>query len=158
MSDLILDVLMIVLILGSGLMAGTFFIFSVSVMGALRRLPSEQGIAAMQWINIVIINPIFLLPFFLTALASFVAIIASFLTWGQPSSGLLLAGGLVYALGSFGVTVVCNVPRNNALAAVDPSSNEGQSLWDDYLKTWTLWNHVRSLASFLAMLLFVLVV
>ena len=54
--------------LGCGLMAGTFFAFSVFVMSALARLPAPQGIAAMQSINITVINPVFMLVFMGTAL------------------------------------------------------------------------------------------
>jgi uncharacterized membrane protein len=42
---------------GSGLMAGTFFAFSVFVIGALAR---SQGIAAMNSINVVVLNAVFL--------------------------------------------------------------------------------------------------
>ncbi|PTR10630.1 hypothetical protein C8R32_101160 [Nitrosospira sp. Nsp5] len=50
-------------VLGCGLMAGLFFVFSNSVMKVLARLHPESGIAAMQSINIVIINPLFLTVF-----------------------------------------------------------------------------------------------
>ena len=53
---------------GSGLMAGLLFAFSNFVMKALTRLPPEQGMAAMQLINVTIINPVssycFLEPLF----------------------------------------------------------------------------------------------
>jgi uncharacterized membrane protein len=48
------------------------------------------------------------------------------------------------------VTMRFNVPRNNALAAVRPDSDEGARLWAGYLDVWTRWNHVRALASLLA--------
>jgi uncharacterized membrane protein len=53
--------------LGCGLMAGLFFAFSVAVMKVLARLPSAEVIAAMQAINVAIINPVFLTVFFGTA-------------------------------------------------------------------------------------------
>ena len=43
MSDGLLRVLTLISALGSGLMAGFFFAFSVSVMKALGRLPPAQG-------------------------------------------------------------------------------------------------------------------
>jgi uncharacterized membrane protein len=46
--------------------------------------------------------------------------------------------------------MVFNVPLNNALAAVDPASSEGAAVWADYLRTWTNWNHVRTLAALAA--------
>jgi len=51
-------------------------------------------------------------------------------------------------VGTFLVTLVFNVPKNNALASVAPA--EGASLWTDYLSRWTAWNHVRAAAAFAA--------
>jgi uncharacterized membrane protein len=50
--------------------------------------------------------------------------------------------------------MVLNVPLNNALARVDPSSAAGAAEWARYLKDWTLWNHVRTVASIAAAALF----
>ena len=58
----------------------------------------------------------------------------------------MLAGGLLYVVGGFLVTIVFNVPMNNALAVVDPASAEGASYWTRYLTRWTAWNHVRTVA------------
>jgi uncharacterized membrane protein len=136
--------------LGSGLIAGAFFAFSTFVMKALARLQPPQGIAAMQSINIVVINPWFLAVFVGTAVACLVLAISSLFLWHQPGAGYLLAGSLLYVLGTFVVTMVFNVPRNDALAAVDPVSAEGARLWTTYLSSWTAWNHVRTAAALAA--------
>lgn len=136
--------------LGCALMAGLFFAFSVSVMRGLARVPPAAGIAAMQAINIVILNPVFGLVFFGTTAACLIVAVAAVVQWHQPASASMLAGGLLYLIGAFGVTVVFNVPRNNALAAVDPASPEGARVWASYLVTWTAWNHVRTIASLAA--------
>jgi uncharacterized membrane protein len=47
-------------LIGSALVGGVFLAFSSFVMKALARVPSREGIAAMQSINIVVINPSFL--------------------------------------------------------------------------------------------------
>jgi hypothetical protein len=60
-------VLVLLAALGSGLMAGLFFVFSVAIMTALARLMPHEGVAAMQHINAVILNPLFALAFFGTA-------------------------------------------------------------------------------------------
>ena len=67
----------------------------------------------------------------------------------------MLAGGVIYVLGMFVVTVAFNVPLNDALAAVEPSSVEAEELWTRYLRDWTIWNHVRTLASMIALAAFV---
>ena len=111
--------------LGCGLMAGLFFAFSVSVMAALARRPPAEGIAAMQAINVVILNPLFFAVFFGTAVACVILVISLLIRWPQPSATYLLAGSLLYLIGAILVTITFNVPRNNALAAVDPASAEG---------------------------------
>lgn len=52
--------------------------------------------------------------------------------------------------------MIFNVPGNNALAAVQPGSEQGAALWADYLRTWTNWNHVRTVASLAAAAAFTL--
>ena len=136
--------------LGCGLMAGLFFAFSVSVMKALAGLPSNGGIAAMQSINIAIINPVFLAAFFGTATVCVLVMIVSLLWWHDPGAAYLLVGSSLYLLGTFLVTFVFNVPRNNALASVVPATAESTSVWTDYLSQWTAWNHVRAAAAFAA--------
>ena len=59
----------------------------------------------------------------------------------------MLAGGLVYVVGMFVVTMVCNVPRNDALAAVAPASPQAAEMWTAYVASWTAWNHVRTASS-----------
>ena len=62
---------------------------------------------------------------------------------------------LLYIVGCFGVTMVFNVPLNIALAKVNATSPEGAALWAEYLKTWTMWNHVRTVAPLTGMALFI---
>jgi uncharacterized membrane protein len=150
--DILLATLVVLAALGSGLIAGVFFIFSVAVMRALERVPG--GMVAMQSINVVILNPFFLGVFMGTALLSVGILIATFFEW-RSSSLWLLAGALLYLIGSIGVTMIFNVPMNNALAAADPSSPEGQKVWADYLANWTRWNHVRTIASLAASAAFI---
>lgn len=141
--------------LGTGLVAGLFFAFSAFVMTALSRLPAEQGIAAMQSINVTVLNPWFNTVFFGSALTSVVLIIVSFFRWGEAGVIYLLAGSLLYLVGSFLVTAVFNVPLNDTLAAVDPASTEGAELWTRYIADWTAWNTVRTVASLAALASFI---
>lgn len=146
----ILFLMTLVSALGCGLMAGVFFAFSASIMRALARLPPVQGIAAMQSINVAVINPLFMAGFLGTAAACAVVAVWSLLTWDEPGAVYRLAGTLLYLVGTFLVTLVFNVPRNNALAAADPASAEGARVWANYLVTWTAWNHVRTAAALAA--------
>jgi uncharacterized membrane protein len=137
-------------------MAGVFFAFSTFVMKWLSRIPPAQSIAAMQSINVVVINPWFMTAFLGTGVVSMALVVASILTWGQPAAVFELSGSLSYLLGTFLVTIVFNVPRNNALAAADPASDDGARLWAEYLASWTAWNHVRTAAALVAMVLLIL--
>ena len=67
--------------LGASLIAGIFLAFSAFIMGALGRLPPEGGISAMQSINVVVLNPVFFIVFFGTAILSLVLAIAALMGW-----------------------------------------------------------------------------
>ena len=136
--------------LGCGLMGGVFFAFSAFVMRALARLPPAQGIAAMHSINVVAITPLFMVALFGTAAACVLVAASSLATWQRPGAAYVLVGSLLYLVGTILVTIVFNVPRNDALAAVDPASADGARLWADYVTTWTAWNHVRAASALAA--------
>lgn len=149
-----LYILKLLAALGCGLIAGVFFAFSTFVMKALAQQPPAQGIATMQSINITVINPWFMTVFLGTSVVCLVLIISSLFRWQQPGTGYLLFSALLYLIGCFGVTMVCNVPLNDALAVANPDSPEGANLWARYLTNWTFWNHVRAIAAFIAAALF----
>ena len=136
--------------LGAALVAGIFFAFSTFVMTALSRLLPEQGIAAMQSINVAVLNPWFFAVFLGTALGSIALALLGIFYWGAPGSTYLVSGSLLYLIGCILVTIVFNVPLNHALAAVEPGSKEGAEMWTRYLSTWTTWNHLRTVASLAA--------
>ncbi|HEX8236549.1 MAG TPA: anthrone oxygenase family protein [Abditibacteriaceae bacterium] len=134
-------------VLGCGLMGGLFFAFSVCVMKALGQLSPDKGIASMQSINVAILNPLFFAVFFGTAAACAYALLASLLQWNAPGARYLLAGSVLYLVGVLLVTVVFNVPMNQALEAANPAKHDGARLWASYLTTWTAWNHVRTVSA-----------
>jgi uncharacterized membrane protein len=141
--------------LGAGLVAGIFFAFSNFVMGALGRVAPEAGISAMQSINVVVLNPVFLGLFMGTAALSLILAVAALLKWSEPGAVYLLAGSVLYFAGCFLVTMLGNVPLNDALAAVNSSSDEGRRVWTHYLSAWTWWNTVRTIASLAASAAFI---
>ena len=141
-------------VISSALSAGIFFAFSTFVMRALALQPSASGIATMQSINITVFNPWFYSAFFGPAVACVALAVVALRHWGQPGAVYLLIGSLLYLIGTIGVTGLGNVPLNDALAVMQPTSAEGAQLWNRYLSDWTLWNHVRTVAAFLAAALF----
>jgi uncharacterized membrane protein len=142
--------------IGSAIIAGIFFAFSNFVMKSLSEVPAEMGIRTMQAINVNVLTPLFSLFFMGTALSCFILIIYSFIKWNDFGFSWLLAGSLLYLLGSFMVTVMFNVPLNDQLAAVKPSAAESLQVWEQYLKGWTFWNHARTIASLAALLSFLI--
>jgi uncharacterized membrane protein len=137
-------VLAVAAALGSGGVAGFFFTFSVCVMRALGCPPPDQGIAAMQAINVVLLNPWFFTAFFETAAVCILLTDFSLFNCSASHAIYLLAASLLYLAGSILVTMAFNVPLNDALAAINPNSPEGAALWTRYLANWTAWNHMRT--------------
>ena len=156
MTDGPIFALVLAAALGSGVMAGVFYAFSTGIMPALGRLPAAQGIAAMQSINVAVINPLFLGAFLGTALLSLATAVVAIMSWGEEGSLSTLIGSVAYLVGAFLVTAAGNVPMNNVLAAVDATSHDGAAVWARYLVRWTAWNHVRTAASLAACVAFVL--
>ncbi len=145
-----------IVLLGSALIGGVFFGFSSFVMKALARMPASEGIAAMQSINVVVINPSFLVAFMGTAVLSFGVGGLAMFGWSHPSAPYFLGGATSYLIGTFLVTMVGNVPLNNQLAAVSATDLAAIELWEHYLARWTMWNHVRTAAAMVAALLYTL--
>ena len=139
---------------GSALIGGVFFTFSSFVMKALARLPSAEGIAAMQSINVVVINPTFMGAFMGTAMLSLGIVGLAVIRWSQPWAMFFLAGAICYFAGTFLVTMFGNVPLNDQLASVLPSDPAAAKLWMHYLDRWTMWNTVRTIAAIAATVLF----
>jgi uncharacterized membrane protein len=139
---------------GAGLAAGFYFAFSAVVMKALGRLPSAQGVRAMQSINDAAPRP-WVATCLGTALVCVVLTVAGFRDLGEPWAAYLIAGSALY-LGSVVVTFAFHIPRNDSLALVDPSSPRAADTWSSYLSSWTWGNHVRALTSLAGAVAFIL--
>lgn len=142
--------------IGCGLLGGVFFAFSVFVMTALGSIAPASGIAAMNAINRVILRSLFMPVFWLSTLASLMLAGIGIVHSSEPGALAMLIGGATHFLGMFVCTVALNVPLNNALAAVDPAGEAALPVWQRYLRDWTRWNHVRTVACTLASAMFVL--
>ncbi|MGW1891875.1 anthrone oxygenase family protein [Streptomyces sp. NPDC002004] len=142
--------------LACGVAAGVFCAFSTFVMRGLSALPPAQGIAAMQAINVAAVNPAFMVVFLGTAVLCAVLAVVTFVLWPEQETLELLLGCAVYLIGSFGVTVTANIPRNDALSRLDPDAPESAEHWRVYVGEWTMWNHVRGVSAAVASASFVL--
>ncbi|MCB5168433.1 DUF1772 domain-containing protein [Streptomyces bambusae] len=142
--------------LASGVVAGVFYAFSTGVMRALAALKPREGIAAMQSINVAVINPLFLGAFMGAAGLALAAGIYAVGHRSSPGWGWMLAGALAYLLGSFVWTIAFHIPRNDALAALDPAAAGSVQPWLDYVRVWTAGNHVRTVASLASSAFFIM--
>ncbi len=124
----VLFVLTLLAALGCRMMAGVFFAFSAFVMKALARLPAEQGIAAMQSINILAVTPVFMAALFGTAAACLGLVGWATISWGEGPAAPVLAGCAFYLVGTVGVTIARNVPLNERLAKLHPRGRRSGGL------------------------------
>ena len=126
-------------------MVGLYFAFSNTIMTSLKRF--ENGADVMVEINKVILNPLFMMCFILSGVAS-----VYFVFNGDP--WLALSGG-VFVVGTTLVTIVKNVPLNNKLLATS-EPNTRQLVWSEYLDKWVFWNQIRTVSALLSGLLLAL--
>jgi uncharacterized membrane protein len=99
----------------------------------------------MQAINVFAITPVFMTALFGTGLACLVGAVYAAAAGMGAATVPVIAGGATYFVGNIVVTIVCNVPLNNAIAAFNPTAADAGSLWTRYRRQWLAWNHVRTL-------------
>ncbi len=125
------------------IMVGLYFIFSNTIMASLKQF--ESGADVMVEINQVILNPVFMVVFWISGLGSLYLVMFA--------EGLLFISGVIFFLGTTLITVIRNVPLNNQLRDSGPERAE---VWEHYLEKWVFWNHVRSVAAVSSGLLLVI--
>ena len=146
MSDDLLLTLTTVAGAGAGLAGGVFFAFSTFVMKGLDRLHPRDSVRAMQAINEAAPRSLLMVPLLGSALGSVVVGVHAVLS-GQGDGRALRVTGALLGLAAFAITAAANVPRNAALAALDPAEPEAAARWAAYAAEWTRWNHARAIAA-----------
>lgn len=134
----------------TGLIAGVFMAFSDFVMQSLKAATPITGIEAMQLINRKVYNSVFLIWLLAMAPVSAALAVYAYIWINSPSANWFIAGGVIYVIGTFLVTMLGNVPMNRRLDTMAAALPETQDYWDVYATFWTQWNHVRTVASGLA--------
>ncbi len=144
------NTILLITTLLTALSSGLLYAYACSVNPGLHLLSDSNYLSAMQSINRAILNPVFFIgflgPVFLLPLT----------TWLYYDTGnsvtfryLLLATGL-YVFGVFGVTMLFNVPLNNALDIFDitkASSQEMAAQRAAFEGPWGNWHLVRTIAA-----------
>ena len=146
-------------ILLTGLLAGLLFGYQCSVINGLGALGNKDYLSAFQSINKAIQNPVFFISF----MGSLIVLpIACYLAYKNGQSDLLpylLFATVVYTIGVFGITIVCNVPLNDMLDGLNIQSATDVQLQDMRSKFeigWNKWHLVRTvaaIASFVALII-----
>ena len=139
-----------------GVMAGFFFAFSFVVMPGLGAMEPPAALATMQAINLAVRNAVFALGFFGALILCVAVALHAFLRRDYPACWLALAAAAIYLVGAFGVTSLFNVPLNGEIAPLDPALPANAGAMVSYIAEWTLWNHLRTLASLAALVLLLL--
>jgi uncharacterized membrane protein len=134
-----------------GLMAGLFAAFSYAVMPGLRRVDDATFVAAMQQINVAILNPWFLTGFLGGLLFPALAGVLHLADRSRPVLPWIAAGLVLYAA-TLVITGRVNVPLNNALAGVgDPAGvSDLAAVRRHFEAPWVRWNLVRAVTSTIA--------
>ncbi|MBO9675743.1 MAG: DUF1772 domain-containing protein [Sphingobacteriaceae bacterium] len=138
----------------TALIGGLFYAYSCSVIPGLARLSDASFLQAMQSINRAILNPLFFISFIGTL------IILPISVWFFREQAivfyLLLGATLLYFGGVFLVTIIGNVPLNNLLDGADLSKLSATaltSLREKFEPDWNLFHQIRTIASFICIIL-----
>jgi uncharacterized membrane protein len=140
----------------TGLTAGLFYSWSVSVTPGIGRLGDREYLASFQAMNRAILNPVFMICFLGTAV---MLPIATFTNYGTQRFWLLLGAAICYLVGVFGLTFVGNIPLNNALDKLNIASSTADQLATfraQFENKWNTLNHIRSVANTAALVLAIL--
>lgn len=138
----------------TGLSAGFFYAWMVSVIPGTKKVIDITYLESMQSINRAILNPAFYLVFMGSPL---VLAISTFQQYqAGPKFWLLLAATLIYLLGTFAVTAFGNVPLNDALDVLDLGSL-GEVEISDFRRSYEeKWNRLHWIRTLFAVLSFVI--
>ncbi|MFC7446565.1 DUF1772 domain-containing protein [Rhodococcus daqingensis] len=129
----------------AGLMAGLFAAFAYAVMPGLGRTDDRTFIAAMQKINVAIINGWFMICF-LGALALTVTTLLLHLGSARATLPWIIAALVLY-IAVLVITATVNVPLNNELAAAGEHITNPDLVRQQFESRWVTWNIVRAVLS-----------
>ncbi|EAR14842.1 anthrone oxygenase family protein [Robiginitalea biformata] len=137
----------------TGLSAGFFYAWSVSVIPGTGKVPDLTYLETMQSINRAILNPAFFLVFFGSLVLLSLASIYEFHT-SRLVFGLVLGAPITYLLGTFGVTAMGNVPLNNQLDVLDLAQMNAEQIGEFREYYETRWNRLHGIRTVFAVVAF----
>ena len=141
----------------TGLSAGLFYAWSVSVIPGTRKVPDLTYLETMQSINRAILNPAFFLVFFGSILFLSISSIYEFHS-NKWVFGFMLASAITYLIGTVGVTGLGNVPLNDQLDIMNLVESSSEKITEFRKFYETKWNRLHSIRTSFAVLSFMLAV
>lgn len=143
----------------TALIAGLFYAYSCSVNIGLAKLPNDGYITAMQSINREIQNPIFFISFMGTLLLLPISTFFQYKAGAMDSFWLLLTATIIYCIGTFGVTIMGNVPLNEMLDKFNIQSasiEEISSIRNRFEIPWNRFHTIRTIAAVISLILVII--
>jgi uncharacterized membrane protein len=142
-------------ILLTGLSAGLFFAWQVSVIPGTKRVQDSVYIETMQKINRAIINP----PFILIFLGPLIVQIISFVLYWNSSISLwlIMVATIFYGIGTVIVTGLGNVPLNDKLDTLSLSDLNEKQMAGERQHYEAKWNRLHLIRTIFALLSFMLI-
>ena len=142
-------------IIFTGLSAGLFFAWSVSVIPGTQKVLDITYLETMQSINRAILNPIFFTVFFGPAIFLSLTSIYEFHS-NHWAFGLFLAASIIYLVGTIGVTGLGNVPLNQQLELLNIAELQVERV-ESFRKIYEAkWNRLHLIRTICASLAFAL--
>ncbi|MFZ1806988.1 MAG: anthrone oxygenase family protein [Cyclobacteriaceae bacterium] len=139
----------------TGLSAGLFFAWSVSVIPGTQRIGDINYLETMQSINRAILNPAFFIVFF-GSLILLIAASAFEFNHGMTAFWLMLSATFVYLIGTICVTGLGNVPLNDQLDVLklsQLSAIEKEAFRNLYEKKWNYLHQIRTISAVISFIL-----
>lgn len=140
----------------TGLSAGFFYAWAVSVIPGNLNVNDSSYLESMQSINRAILNPRFFVVFFGPVLLLILSTIFQF-NGNKIVFWFMLFAALSYIVGAFGITIAGNVPLNDQLDVLNLSQLSPQEIADfrtHYEIKWNKLHMQRTLFAVLSFLLF----
>jgi uncharacterized membrane protein len=141
----------------TGLSAGLFLAWSVSVIPGTKKLVDLIYLETMQSINKAILNPAFFVVFFGSLILLSLSSISEF-NGNKLAFWLLLGAAITYLTGTVGVTGLGNVPLNDQLEALNLADMSIQKMVEFRSYYETNWNRLHVIRTAFALLSFLLAV
>jgi len=143
-------------ILLSGLSAGFFYAWQVSVIPGTKQVSDFAYLETMQSINRAILNPSFFLVFFGSLLLLLISTVLEARTGFKISFWLVFAAMCSYLIGVVGVTMFGNVPLNEAIDILNLELLDANDISNSralFEQSWNRWHLIRTVFSVLTFIL-----